>query len=184
MWEKRLIARLKAGERGALDRVIEQYTPYISVIVHRILSPALPREDIEETIADVFIELWRRADELHGESLKGYLAAIARTKSLNRLRSAKPPADELPENAPAPLPAPDEQILQGEQSELLRDAVERLGAPDRDIFLRYYYEGQAIGVIADALALSPSAVKSRLLRGRRKLQAEFLERGVTFEELL
>ena len=39
--DKRLIAQMQAGERGALDRVIEIYTPYISVIVHRILSPTL-----------------------------------------------------------------------------------------------------------------------------------------------
>ena len=35
-----------------------------------------------------------------------------------------------------------------------------------------------------ALLLSPSAVKSRLLRGRKKLYTDFTERGVTFEELL
>ncbi len=183
MREKRLIARLQAGERGALDRVIEAYTPYISVIVHRILSPTLPHEEIEEAVADVFITLWQNTDKLAGDSLKGYLAAIARSRAINRLRQARPACETL-ERVPGALPPPEAQVLENERARTLRDAIERLGSPDREIFLRYYYEQQPIHTIADALSLSPSAVKSRLMRGRKKLRADFTERGVTLEELL
>lgn len=184
MRDTRLAARLRAGERGALDRIIELYTPYISVIVHRILSPSLPREDIEEVVADIFITLWQNADKVNGDTLRGYLAAIARSRAVNRLRQAKPPCDSLSDSEPSALPQPEAQALENERAALLRNVVARLGPQDRDIFLRYYYERQSIQTIADALHLSPSAVKSRLLRGRKKLRADFTERGVTFEELL
>ena len=183
MRDKRLIARLKAGDRGALDRVIEGYTPYISVVVYRILSPSLSREEIEETVADVFITLWKNVDKLTGDNLKGYLAAVARSCALGRLRQARLIFEKLDSVSDA-LPPQDAQMAESERAGILREAVERLGMPDREIFLRYYYEQQSVNTIADALSMSPSAVKSRLLRGRKKLLADFSERGVTFEELL
>ena len=183
MRDKRMIALMQAGERGALDRVIEHYTPYISVIVHRILSPTLPKEEIEEAVADVFITLWRNVDKLTGDSLKGYLAAIARSQAINRLRKARFDCEEL-ERIPGTQPAPDARAIERERAALLREVIEELGLPDSEIFLRYYYEQQSINTIADALNLSPSAVKSRLLRGRKKLRERLTERGVTLEELL
>lgn len=183
MRDKRMIALMQAGERGALDRVIEHYTPYISVIVHRILSPTLPKEEIEEAVADVFITLWRNVDKLTGDSLKGYLAAIARSQAISRLRRARLEYAELDQVTDA-QPSPDALAIERERAELLREVIEELGLPDSEIFLRYYYEQQSINTIADALRLSPSAVKSRLLRGRKKLRERLTERGVTLEELL
>ena len=183
MRDKRMIALMQAGERGALDRVIEHYTPYISVIVHRILSPTLPREEIEEAVADVFITLWRNVDKLTGDSLKGYLAAIARSQAISRLRKARLEYAEL-DQVTDPQPSPDARAIERERAEIIREAIEELGLPDSEIFLRYYYEQQSINTIADALRLSPPAVKSRLLRGRKKLRERLTERGVTLEELL
>lgn len=183
MRDKRLIARLKAGDRGALDLVIERYTPSISVIVYKILSSALPQEEIAETVADVFITLWENVDKLTGDNLKGYLAAVARACALGRLRRARPPFGEL-DGVSGTLPPPDAQIIESERAGMLREVVERMEMPDREILLRYYYKRQSVNTIADALSMPPWAVKARLLRGRNKLLADFSERGVTFEELL
>ena len=42
---------------------------------------------------------------------------------------------------------------------------------DREIFLRCYYHGQPVTVIAAELGIPVSTVKSRLRRGREKLRA-------------
>ena len=187
MRDKRLIAQMQAGERGALDRVIEIYTPYISVIVHRILSPTLPREEIEETVADVFITLWKNLNKLTGDTLKGWLAAVARTQAINRLRQASPQHEALDDSGnvlPDTLPPPDAQVMDQERAALLWDVINRLGSPDREIFLRYYYGQQTTSYIADALSMSETAVRSRLARGRKKLRDDLTERGGSLEELL
>ena len=108
MNDRRLIEQLKAQRRDALDRAIERYTPYVSVIVYHAMEGA-PREDIEEVTADVFIALWRTAGSTTGEHLAGYLAAIARNPAKSWLR-ARPPSEEdledvgLPRPEPSPLP--------------------------------------------------------------------------------
>ena len=122
-------------------------------------------------------------DKLTGDSLKGYLAAIARSQAISRLRKARLEYAEL-DQVTDTQPSPDALAIERERAELLREVIEELGLPDSEIFLRYYYEQQSINTIADALRLSPSAVKSRLLRGRKKLRERLTERGVTLEELL
>lgn len=186
MQDSKYIRALRAGRRDALEEIIDAYTPYVSVIVHRILSPALPREDIEETVADVFITLWQRADGLDERlgTLQGYLAAIARTRALNRLRGARPAAEPLDEMQLSSPAAVEDGAFERDRAALLCDAIGALGPPDQEIFLRYYYERQAIPEIAGALSMRAPAVKSRLARGRRKLQAYLTERGITYEEII
>ena len=103
MNDRRLIEQLKAQRRDALDRAIERYTPYVSVIVYHAMEGA-PREDIEEVTADVFIALWRTAGSITGENLAGYLAAIARNQAKSWLRARRPPEEDLEDVV---LPGPD-----------------------------------------------------------------------------
>ena len=103
MNDRRLIEQLKAQRRDALDRAIERYTPYVSVIVYHAMEGA-PREDIEEVTADVFIALWRTAASITGENLAGYLAAIARNQAKSWLRARRPPEEDLEDVV---LPGPD-----------------------------------------------------------------------------
>lgn len=186
MQDGRMIRALRAGRRDALEEIIDVYTPYVSVIVHRILTPALPREDVEETVADVFITLWQRADGLdeHLGTLQGYLAAIARTRALNRLRGSRPETDPLEDVQTAASGAVEDATLERERAALLYDAISALGSPDRELFLMYYYERHTIPEIARALSMRTPAVKSRLARGRRKLQTYLIERGITYEEII
>ena len=54
----------------------------------------------------------------------------------------------------------------------MREAVLSLPQPDREIFLRFYYDCQSIPVIAEKLRMNPSTVKTRLRRGRERLRQQ------------
>ena len=58
MNEKRILKALRRGDSAALEQIIDQYTPYVFAIISNILSHALPREDLEEVVSDVFCSLW------------------------------------------------------------------------------------------------------------------------------
>ena len=47
------------------------------------------KEDIEETVSDVFIVLWKNAEKVQVGKLKGYLCTIARTRTLNKIAANK-----------------------------------------------------------------------------------------------
>ena len=165
MNEKRILKALRRGDSAALEQIIDQYTPYVFAIISNILSHALPREDLEEVVSDVFCSLWYSRAQVEPGKLKAYLAAIARNAAKSRLRRLK-----LTE----PL---EEGVLALELKAACREAVDSLGHPDSEIFLRRYFLYQKTGDIAQALGMNAATVRSRLSRGREKLKEHLEERG-------
>lgn len=75
------------------------------------------------------------------------------------------------------LPGPEEGVLALELKAACREAVDSLGQPDSEIFLRRYFLYQKTGDIAQALGMNAATVRSRLSRGREKLKEHLEERG-------
>lgn len=180
MDEAKLAKRLAAGDRRALDRAMEYYTPYVSAVVWRALGPGAPREDVEDVVADAFLALWEHAGQVEPGKLRPWLGRVVRNKALNRLRAL---GGELPLEEdwlalePDRRPGPAEAVEQAERAELIRALLNGLSPQDRAIFLRHYYYGQTAADIGAALAMPPSTVKVRLHRGRKKLKELLMERG-------
>ncbi len=186
MNEARLLRRLKRGDVNALELLIDRYSAYVFTIAANILSPALSREDIEETASDVFLSLWNHRDAVEEGKLKAYLAAIARNAARNRLRALRlaEPLDEDALEIADPGDGPEEETLQRELRALAREAVDALPEPDREIFQRYYYLYERTADIALDMGLNLSTVTTKLARGRQKLRAYFSERGYASESTI
>ena len=69
-------------------------------------------------------------------------------------------------------------IAQMEQQEI-QQAIDALEEPDRSILVRRYYYCQKGPQIALETGLTEKAVEHRLAKGRRKLHAALLKKGVT-----
>ena len=177
--DRKLVQKLKQGDRLALDRAMDVYTAYLSAVVWHTMGPAATAEDVEEVVADVFLTLWSHRDSLKAEySLKSWLAAVARNRAIDRLRTAPP--------APLPLdaaegrgdPGLDDGLERRMFAEALRQAVERLPPPEDQLVFRFYYEEEKLKDIAHDLGLSVPAAKSRLHRARRKLKEILIKGGL------
>ena len=176
MNEQKLLQKLKAGDRLALNRAMDMYTSYLAAVVWHTLGSAASAEDVEEVVSDAFLALWSHREDLRSGGLKSWLAAVARNRAVDRLRAAPPvplPLDGLEEAGGA---NPAEDLERRLFASALRKAVEALPPPDDQLVLRYYYEEEKLKDIARDLGLSAPAAKSRLLRARRKLK-EVLTKG-------
>lgn len=181
--ERKLLQRLRRGETAALEEIISFYTPYLFAVVTNVLGGALGPEDAEEIVSDSFVALWRAKESISGEYLKAYLAAIARNRARDRLRSLRV-SETLEEDIPiAEASGPEYQALVAELSLLARQAVETLDEPDREIFKRHYFLYQKTDDIARAMGINAATVRTRLRRGREKLKAYLSERGIGCESL-
>lgn len=178
MNEQKLIHKLKQGDRLALDRAMDTYTPYLAAVVWRALGPAASAEDVEEIVSDAFLALWSHRDSLRPDGLKSWLAAVARNRAIDRLRAAPPTPLPLDEVREADGPTPAEELERRLFSDALRRAVEALPPPDGQLVLRYYYEEEKLKDIARDLGLSVPAAKSRLLRARRRLKEVLVKGGL------
>lgn len=174
MEESALIRKLQKGNTGALDALIRRYTPYVSACAYRVMGH-LPREELEEVVADTFVELWRHAADLDPERpLRPWLGTVASNKAKNRLRSYVFPSP-IPEDAPSPADL-QRQTEEKETQERLWQAVDGLEEPERTLFLRYYYEGEKLKTIAAELNLNLSTAKTKLRRGRLLLREQLQEK--------
>jgi RNA polymerase sigma-70 factor (ECF subfamily) len=166
-----MLRAVRRGSERALGRIIRKYTAYVCVIIRNVVGERLTREDIEEVASDVFFALWENADRC--ENLKSYVGAIARNKAKNRLRQI---AEALPldENIPAEDGATlEEMIVASDRQAAVKAAILSMESPDREIFLRHYYQAETAATIAKETGLTEAAVKHRLIRGREKLRRTF-----------
>lgn len=179
MTEEKILSRLCARDPRALEQLMDRYTKYVSAIVWNILRSCLSVEDGEEVVSDVFLAAWERAADIRPDCLKAWLGAVARNKARDRLRKAHqelPLEEDILELTDENTPVTDLELK--EERMLVRKAVDSLGEPDREIFLRHYYYIQPIKEICLTMGLNESTVKTKLRRGRMRLKTILTRWGV------
>jgi RNA polymerase sigma factor (sigma-70 family) len=170
-----LIEGVRARDAAAFRALYERYLPRIFAFVDRRLrDPSLT----EETVADVFFEVWRSAQGFRGASrVSTWLFGIATFKCREADRNRR----RLKRRA---LVATETHVLQrlGDHGEAaaaleardelrwLRHRIEALPEAQRRIVELAVLEGRDPDEIAGALGISRGTVKSRLSRARRELR--------------
>ena len=170
MNEAKALALLKKGDEEALEWFIDKYSAYVGTVVSNILQSSMSHEDVEEVTADVFVTLWRSAENLYPLNLKGYLSRVARSLSMQKLRDK---ATELPLDEDILILDDDsefDRLAREDQDEMVRKAVYAMPQPDKEIFLRFYFYCQSVSVIANQMQMNPSTIKTKLRRGRERLR--------------
>lgn len=178
MRESIILRKIKAGDPSGLEDLMDIYVPYVSVVVWNILRNAMPPEDGEEVVSDVFLTAWRQSADLKAGHVKGWLGAVARNKAKNKLRQMGKTLSL--EDSVLDIPSLDdltEDMERREERRMVRQAVDALPAEEREVFLRYYYYAQSVKEISVGMALNESTVKTKLRRGRMKLKERFEKGG-------
>ena len=173
-----LVEALRRGDPGAAEKLVETFGDRVYRLAIRITGqPA----DAEEVVQDA---LWTAARKIHlfkGESAFGsWLYRVTANTAYQKLRTRKSRRQEI--GWEDVLPAldgdghfepiedwsarVDEQALQGELREVLREAVEALPADYKTAFVMHDIEGMPNPEIAETLGISLPAVKSRVHRSR------------------
>ena len=164
---------IEQPEEG-ISVLIEQYGGYVHTVVRNKLQDIASKEDIDETVSDVFVMLWKWVKE-HPQTvvnLRAMLAVMAKRHAINRFHALKKHAysDSLDEMFVQP-----QDVSATDESVILMETVKSLGQPDSEIILRRYYFGQTSREIGDALGLKTNTVDQKLSRGLKKLRIIFKE---------
>ena len=176
MQEKNIIDANKAGDEQAMQKIICRYSRLLWSIVGAVLSQVGTTEDMEECVADVFIDLWehpQKYDENRG-SLKAWLSVIARNKAIDRYRQkTKIQTIPLEETVLAQMGVEPEM----ENKEGLQEALAELTEEEREILLRRYVYQQKPKEMAVALGLSVKQIENRLYRIKAKMRKQMEQEG-------
>ena len=179
--EKKLLINLKNGKGGSLEKAIKLYTPYVCTVIYNIVGSGMPKEDVEEAVSDVFVSLWRHAGDLDAEkgSVRSYLGVIARNCAKNRMRSART-FEEYDETL-ADERGTEEIAEERERRRILISLIQKLGEPDSEIFMRYYFYDEKISKISAVTGICGSTIKTKLSRCRSKMKILLRESGINGE---
>ncbi len=181
MTEEHALALLHDKDPVGLSWFIERYTPYVSTVIWNIIGRAMTAQDAEELCSDVFIALWEQSDMPQPGKVRGYLGTIARHKAYSLLRKRGVDLALEEDILTISTDGPETVLEEQEQIRIVREAVNAMTEPDREIFIRYYYYCQTATAIGREMKMSPTGVRQRLKRGRDKLRAEFIMGGVLNE---
>lgn len=166
--EQKIIKLLKEDREKGAALLLETYAGLLwSVCAKRLQN----EEDIKECVNSTFAEFCLRSeryDENKG-SLKNYLCEIADRRAIDLYRKNERNR-RVEEAAFAKEKAEWEtQMKQQEESEMLKEALEKLEPIDSQILRMKYYGGMTYEEIAKTLGMSHESVKKRGFRGRKKL---------------
>jgi RNA polymerase sigma-70 factor, ECF subfamily len=168
------INRVAAGDRAALRIVYSETSAKLFGVCLRILGDG---SEAEDALQDVYLTVWRKAAS-YEESVATpitWLVAIARNRSIDRLRSsgavrANLPIEAAADVADASLNAVERLEISEDQARLrdcLQELDERQSAAIRSAFL----DGSTYEELAKKASVPLGTMKSWIRRGLLKLRA-------------
>lgn len=165
-----------------LDKIVDDYTPYVRTIIQNMVSNNLSEEDKEEIIIDTFFVLWKRYEENYTiKSLSSYMAGITRNLIKEKLKSLKYSIDIEQCKNLAQYSYVDIYSQEREEVNQLYKKIKNLKEEDIKIISMFYYSNKSIKDIAKELNISEVNTKTRLHRIRKKIKQE-LKQGGFFNE--
>ena len=173
---------LIAGDRAEFARLVDSYSSPIYRLGLRMLGNP---QDAEDVLQNTFLSALTHLPKFEGRSsLSTWLYRIAANEALMLIRKKKPEVNledfEGEENDEDLKPTqivdwsarPEDELLSGEGKKILDGALQTLPESMRIVFLLRDVEGLSIKETANALNLTETNVKTRLLRARMLLREQ------------
>lgn len=167
-----LLKAIAAGDEAALAQLYDRYRVILFGLLMRILNG---REEAEDVLQDVFLQVWRRAadfDETRGRPFT-WLVTLARSRGIDRLRTlaarervaVAATRDEAKVFSDAASDA-----FRSEQRDVVNSALDQLPDEQKQLLLLAYFDGLSQSEIADRLGTPLGTVKTRMRTGMMKLR--------------
>ena len=186
MDEAQLIEGIQQGDRKSFQILVETYQ---RMVVNTCLAIVHNKADAEDLAQDVFLEIFRTAQNFRGESkISTWLYRIATNRSLNFVRNKKRKGffqsledtflggknrnSEISENRGD---QPDQNITDQQRSDMLHQAIDKLPEKQRIAFTLNKYEELPYQQIAEVMEISLASVESLIHRAKKNLQEQLLD---------
>ena len=176
---------LKKKDKEAFAQLVDQNSDRIYRLALKMTGNP---QDAEDVLQETFIKAYRYIGSFEGRSkLSTWLYRIATNEALMLLRKRKDGVTSIEEGVETDegdtLPVqivdwcclPEKELMSTESQAVLHEAAMHLSDANRAAFLLRDVEGLSTHDAAEALDISESALKVRLMRARMQLREELTE---------
>ena len=173
-----LVAQIAQRDKRALQSLYARHHVRVYRFALRFLNDEAAAED---TVSEVFIDVWRQAERFEGRSqVTTWLLAIARNKALSvlRRRATEELDEEVAEFIEDPADNHEVTMQKKQQSSLLRDCLTELSAAHREIVDLVYYHEKSVEEVAAIIGVPANTVKTRMFYARKRISELMVARGL------
>ena len=179
--DKVLLDAAVQGNQAALRTLFARHSDRIYRFALRLTGST---SIAEETVSDVFLELWRNGKNFQGRSqVSTWLMGIARNKALTALAAQRPAGelelDDAPEVAVRDHADHPEQSLDRQgRNAVIQACLRQLPAPQRDIINLFYLREKPLPEVVAMVGALQSTVKTRMFYARNKMAELLRQQGI------
>jgi len=167
-----LLARVQRGDEQAMAALFDRYSKIVYSVALRVLRDAASAEDV---LQEIFMQIWRQPESFIATrgSLGGWLAVVARNRSIDTLRRKKPTeqVEEVYLASPTDLADESERNLMMERAKAV---IVTLPAEQRKTLEMAFFDGLTHSEIAemtgDPLGTVKTRIRSALITLRKAFQ--------------
>jgi RNA polymerase sigma-70 factor (ECF subfamily) len=166
-----LLERIRRGDEAAMSTLFGRYSRIVYSVSLRVLRDTAAAEDV---LQEIFMQVWRSPGsflETRG-TLGGWLAVVARNRSIDTLRRRRP-TDQVEDVS---LPSPFNLAEEAERNTMMeraRAAIVQLPAEQRKTLEMAFFDGLTHTEIAEMTGDPLGTVKTRIRSALLTLRKAF-----------
>jgi len=162
-----LMQRVARGERAAMSLLLRRHAAPLLTFLRRVNAD---RQRSEDVFQETFLAVWVARESYNfPRSFRAWLYGIAINKCREELRRRSWRPDPWPvaseDGISTYSPSPAETAIATETADLVRSALLRLPARQREVVVLRVYNGLSYAEIAAALGCDEGTVRSNMFRG-------------------
>ncbi len=182
--ESQWVEAARRGDEAAFEALVRRYERPVLALTRRLCGDP---DDAEEAAQEAFLAAWQGLPFFRGDAaFSTWLYRLASNASVDLLRregrhraAAGPSLDdeEVHVDVPSAAPGPQEAAERRELREQVAAGLERLNREQREVLVLRELHQLRYDEIAQVLDLDVGTVKSRINRGRKRLQQFLMDSG-------
>lgn len=174
-------------DQTAITQSDRKYGGYCFCVSNNLLGDP---QDAEECVSDTWLGAWEAMPPHRPQLLRMFFAKIVRRISINRLEqrnAAKRGGGQIPlaleelSECVGAGPEVEEQAIQRELVAAINTFLKALPERDGNLFLRRYFFGESIRLIAQEYGMTENNATVNLSRTRKKLRDYLQKEGWLYE---
>ena len=178
-----LAFRAADGDEGAFSEIVTKYERLVSTCVFSVCAD---REDTLDISQEVFFKVYRNLSSFKGESeFSTWIYRVAKNCALDFVRKKRVAVTSIDSSGEegegfdipdeSPKNSPEAMVLEGEKSEILKKALDKLSDEHREIIILRDINEYSYEKISGMLEIEQGTVKSRIFRAREALKKILLK---------